>query len=266
MGYKFIKAVDDDIDYLISCEIKANILDNDMNKIKDKVTKKINNYKIVTVEDKKVGVFLLSDDYLDGKLISTLYICNNYQNYIKLMEQILRDTLKQNKKIPLYIIVNQADDDLFLLCFDLGFTIEGIANSIYVMKNDNYIKINKVLKSLSKSKFRSSFKLKEKDILYVKEKGLDTIREHANEIINNRLAKDDIKNDGKQTPYKGHPVFIAQHATATCCRKCLAKWHYLGMEDEILSTANKMRKLETYEINYIVDLIMEYIEREVNEE
>ena len=182
------------------------------------------------------------------------------------MEQILRDTLKQNKKIPLYIIVNQADDDLFLLCFDLGFTIEGIANSIYVMKNDNYIKINKVLKSLSKSKFRSSFKLKEKDILYVKEKGLDTIREHANEIINNRLAKDDIKNDGKQTPYKGHPVFIAQHATATCCRKCLAKWHYLGMEDEILSTANKMRKLETYEINYIVDLIMEYIEREVNEE
>ena len=62
MGYKFIKAVDDDIDYLISCEIKANILDNDMNKIKDKVTKKINNYKIVTVEDKKVGVFLLSEN------------------------------------------------------------------------------------------------------------------------------------------------------------------------------------------------------------
>ena len=24
---------------------------------------------------------------------------------------------------------------------------------------------------------------------------------------------------------RGHPVFIAQHATATCCRGCLAKWH-----------------------------------------
>jgi hypothetical protein len=25
----------------------------------------------------------------------------------------------------------------------------------------------------------------------------------------------------------GHPVFIAQHATATCCRSCLAKWHFI---------------------------------------
>jgi predicted Fe-S protein YdhL (DUF1289 family) len=32
-------------------------------------------------------------------------------------------------------------------------------------------------------------------------------------------------NDGKQTPFRGHPVFVAQHATATCCRGCLAKWH-----------------------------------------
>jgi hypothetical protein len=24
---------------------------------------------------------------------------------------------------------------------------------------------------------------------------------------------------------RGHPVFVAQHATATCCRSCLAKWH-----------------------------------------
>ncbi len=24
---------------------------------------------------------------------------------------------------------------------------------------------------------------------------------------------------------RGHPVFVAQHATATCCRGCLAKWH-----------------------------------------
>ncbi len=26
------------------------------------------------------------------------------------------------------------------------------------------------------------------------------------------------RNDGKQTPFRGHPVFTAQHATATCCR------------------------------------------------
>ena len=36
-----------------------------------------------------------------------------------------------------------------------------------------------------------------------------------------------VPNDGKQTPFRGHPVFIAQHATATCCRGCLAKWHHI---------------------------------------
>lgn len=39
------------------------------------------------------------------------------------------------------------------------------------------------------------------------------------------MAPKNIDNDGKQTPMRGHPVFIAQHATATCCRECLKKWH-----------------------------------------
>lgn len=30
---------------------------------------------------------------------------------------------------------------------------------------------------------------------------------------------------GRQTPYRGHPVFVAQHAAATCCRTCLERWH-----------------------------------------
>lgn len=50
------------------------------------------------------------------------------------------------------------------------------------------------------------------------EKGLDTIRQHVKEFIAKREAPAYIANDGKQTPMKGHPVFIAQHATATCCR------------------------------------------------
>ncbi|MFV0369470.1 MAG: DUF4186 family protein, partial [Hyphomicrobiaceae bacterium] len=39
------------------------------------------------------------------------------------------------------------------------------------------------------------------------------------------LAPANPHNDGKQTPMRGHPVFVAQHATGTCCRGCLAKWH-----------------------------------------
>ena len=78
--------------------------------------------------------------------------------------------------------------------------------------------IDEALDKLSKSKFRSSFHLSEKDKAYIEEKGIETIRLHATDLITSRLAPQYIANDGKQTPMKGHPVFIAQHATACCCR------------------------------------------------
>ena len=113
------------------------------------------------------------------------------------------------------------------------------------------LEVNIILDKLQKSKFRSSFKLKEKEKLYVKEKGLETIKEHAYDFINKRLAPSFIINDGKQTPMKGHPVFIAQHATATCCRNCLYKWYKIP----------KNRQLNDKEIDYIVSVIMEWIKR-----
>ena len=54
--------------------------------------------------------------------------------------------------------------------------------------------------------------------------------QHAETLLLERLAPDRPKNDGKQTPMRGHPVFVAQHATATCCRKCLKKWHAIPMD------------------------------------
>ena len=113
-------------------------------------------------------------------------------------------------------------------------------------------KIKYILEVLSKSKFRSSFSLKDKDFKYIEDKGIDTIRLHAFDFISKRLAPDIIPNDGKQTPMRGHPVFIAQHATATCCRGCLYKWHKIS----------KGKTLTTEEINYIVNVIMEWINKE----
>ena len=90
------------------------------------------------------------------------------------------------------------------------------------------------LASLKKSKFRSKFKLSQKDRDYIATKGLETIKEHAFQFINSRVAPDFPKNDGKQTPMRGHPVFIAQHATATCCRGCISKvaWNREGQGAE----------------------------------
>ena len=106
---------------------------------------------------------------------------------------------------------------------------------------------------LGNSKFRTSIKLKQKDIDYIHEKELDTIRAHAADFIAKREAPAVIPNDGKQTPTKGHPVFVAQHATATCCRECIRKWHKIAPGKE----------LSQIQQEYLVDVIMTWIEKEL---
>ena len=106
------------------------------------------------------------------------------------------------------------------------------------------------LASLSKSKFRSSLHLHKKEREYLEKKKMSEVRKHAYDFITKNLAPAYIPNDGKQTPYHNHPVFIARHATATCCRSCLEKWHHIPHNTEL--TQNQ--------INYIVELIMAWIE------
>ena len=127
-----------------------------------------------------------------------------------------------------------------------------------------------LIEHLEASKFRSSFHLKQKDIDYINEKGLDVIRLHAQDFIAKREAPAFIPNDGKQTPTKGctmsgghrlctdrsvdHPVFIAQHATATGCRECIRKWHKM----------QPGRELSQVQQDYLVDVIMTWIQKEIN--
>jgi hypothetical protein len=107
---------------------------------------------------------------------------------------------------------------------------------------------------LAKSKFRSRFELSVKDINYIRQKGIEIIERHAGDFITKRLAPAEPKNDGRQTPTKGHPVFIAQHATGTCCRKCLFKWHKIE-QHKLLSTS---------EIDYVVAVIIQWIKFRLN--
>ena len=106
---------------------------------------------------------------------------------------------------------------------------------------------------LSQSKFRSGFHLKEKDKKYVLDKGGDKIREHARDFVSQRLAPAVIPNDGKQTPMKGHSIFIAQHATACCCRGCLEKWHHFSRGKELTEEQQ----------DYVVDVLMEWVGRQM---
>lgn len=113
---------------------------------------------------------------------------------------------------------------------------------------------DKLFEKLSRSKFRSGFKLKPADIEYITERGMATIEQHAGDFIAKRLAPAEPKNDGRQTPTKGHPVFIAQHATGTCCRKCLQKWHNISQN----------KPLSGSDVNYIVLVLIAWIKNQVD--
>jgi len=105
--------------------------------------------------------------------------------------------------------------------------------------------IDELFTALGRSKFRSRFRLSGKESEYFKHKGMGTILEHARDFITKRLAEANPANDGKQTPMRNHPVFIAQHATGTCCRKCLEKWHYIL----------KGKRLTEEQIDYIIEVL-----------
>jgi hypothetical protein len=105
---------------------------------------------------------------------------------------------------------------------------------------------------LSKSAFRSRFKLGTKEAEYLLARGLDVIALQARDFVNKRLAPANPANDGKQTPMRNHPVFIAQHATATCCRKCLQKWH--GIPQGIALTDTQ--------VDYIVSVIVRWLQKQ----
>lgn len=103
--------------------------------------------------------------------------------------------------------------------------------------------------ALSQSTFRRRQHLDAKDLAYLTQRTLPVVLDHARQFVLQRLAPARPVNDGRQTPMRGHPVFVAQHGTATCCRGCLAKWHHIPAE----------RELSTEQIDYVVRVIEQWL-------
>jgi Domain of unknown function (DUF4186) len=114
------------------------------------------------------------------------------------------------------------------------------------------VTIDERIDRIARHRFRQKFHLYARDRATVELRGMDVIRNHAHDLIAARLAPASPHNDGKQTPYRGHPVFVAQHATATCCRTCLERNHEIAAG----------RELTEGEREYVVDVICRWIERE----
>ena len=112
--------------------------------------------------------------------------------------------------------------------------------------------VQEVLSRLSQSAFRSRIHLGEKELDYLRGKGMSEVLKHAADFIEKRLAPASPANDGKQTPWHNHPVFVAQHATAICCRGCLQKWHQIP----------KGRALTAEEQQYMVEVIGRWLSQQ----
>jgi hypothetical protein len=85
--------------------------------------------------------------------------------------------------------------------------------------------IDAAFQRLAASSFRRKFHLEGRELAYLETWGLEHVLKQGRDLIDKRLAPAEPRNDGRQTPWRNHPIFVAQHATASCCRGCLEKTH-----------------------------------------
>jgi hypothetical protein len=84
---------------------------------------------------------------------------------------------------------------------------------------------------------------------YAKRKGKINLMATVEKRIRSSVSKPADSFDGRQTDWNGNPIFYAQHATATCCRRCIEKWHNIPRD----------RELTKSEIQYFTELARRYL-------
>jgi hypothetical protein len=80
-------------------------------------------------------------------------------------------------------------------------------------------------------------------------KGMVEILENVPKRLTQAIGKAQPFRDGTQTPFHGRAVYYAQHATATCCRKCVEEWHGIP----------RGRALNRKELEYLSELVRQYL-------
>jgi hypothetical protein len=110
-----------------------------------------------------------------------------------------------------------------------------------------------VLAKLAKDRFRAKFRLYERERAFALRWSIEKVMRDAADIFARRIAMAEPPNDGKQTPWRNHPVFIAQHATATCCRRCIEKWHSIP----------RGRPLDPVEFERLLSIVHAWIEKDL---
>ena len=96
--------------------------------------------------------------------------------------------------------------------------------------------------------FHAPFDAKSKE--QARELGLDGLKASIRPLLEKKIGSKKIFRDGTQTKKEGSAIHYAQHATATCCRKCLEYWH--GIE--------RHRDMTKEELDYCEGLVTAYLD------
>jgi hypothetical protein len=94
-----------------------------------------------------------------------------------------------------------------------------------------------------------------RELNYAKRKGRSGMRDAAEKRVRDSVASENPFMDGAQTPWTGNILYYAQHATACCCRNCIAEWHGIPSG----------RGLNEDEIRYLTDLLCLYVNQRMPE-
>lgn len=91
----------------------------------------------------------------------------------------------------------------------------------------------------------------EKAVRYARRKGISGLQDAVRSRLRSSVGSANNSFDGRQTPMagSGNPIHYAQHATASCCRKCMEYWHAIP----------KTEDLTDGQIEYLSELVMMYL-------
>lgn len=90
----------------------------------------------------------------------------------------------------------------------------------------------------------------EKALLHARRKGKSGMRAAAVRRIRSSVGTKTAF-DGRQTPKEGNVLFYAQHATGSCCRKCIEEWHGIPQD----------QPLDDAQVKYLSDLCYLFVEK-----
>lgn len=115
--------------------------------------------------------------------------------------------------------------------------------------------VENTFESLRREMIRHHFwhkSIDSKALNHAQGKGIIGLRVAAERRLRKSVAlpRSQLFRDGTQTPWHGNVIYYAQHATATCCRRCIEAWHGIDREAPLVDE----------EIGYMTELIMKYIQ------